>query len=226
MSDIITKLYLNIDRFNYQGGDINISKDDIEMLNTAWWSLKYKPAIFLLGSILISRNRTRLWNYIKDTTRGERVITATSDYKANFAPVIEKPFRVDTNNTIEQTYSKIELINTSSRKSRRSREKLEEEKVVLPRRNPTFSEEYFKNSNVLTKNVKEMRLKNTLIRLFKTDRESFINRSERYFMKTKMIYIPFIIVFMIYFYDFSVISLGLYLKYQPLIDQYYLTNFK
>jgi hypothetical protein len=227
MSDIITQLYLNIDKFNYLNSNLNISKDDIKMLNRSWNDLKYKPTAFLVLTFLVSRNRLKLWNYIKSRVRGDRIVSST-DYKANFAPAVERP-QVSTSNhdiTLENLNSRIELTNISSRVSKQRREKVEEEKTFLPRRNPTFSEEYFKNAGAYTKNVKDMRLKNTLVNFLRTDRESFINRSEKYLMKTKLIYVPFVMVLMLYFSDFAITSLGLYFKYQPLVDQYYLTNIK
>jgi hypothetical protein len=229
MSDVITQLYLGIDRFSYLGNELKISKDDIRVLNKSWNDLKYKPGLFLIFTIAISRNRLLLWNLIKFKIRGDRVALSSADYKSNFAPVIERSTQstVNPNNVaFENTYSSVELTGTSSRVSRRRREKVEDEKVTLPRRNPTFSEEYFKNAGTITKNVKDMRLRNTLVSWLRTDRVSFINRSEKYFMKTRLIYFPFILVFMLYFSDFMITSLGLYFKYQPLVDQYYLNNIK
>jgi hypothetical protein len=113
---------------------------------------------------------------------------------------------------IDNINSRVELSNINSKVLKSRKEAGNEEKVYLPRRNPTFSEEYFKNSSNYTKNVKEMKLKNATTKMFKIDRNTFIENSEKYLMKTKLIYLPFLMVFMIYFYDYTITALGVYLK--------------
>jgi hypothetical protein len=77
MTDILNKLWMNIDNFNYKRVDLvsNITKEDIDRLHQTHRKFIMKPTLFLLATVAFSRNRSKLWMKLKEYLYRDRVFT-------------------------------------------------------------------------------------------------------------------------------------------------------
>ena len=96
-----------------------------------------------------------------------------------------------------------------------------DEVINLPRKEPTFREDFFTFG-------KSSRMKVGRLLYFKQflnkkiTKDSMNNRALGFLLNTKVVYLPFVIFSLITLFDFGYTSFGLYLKYQPLIDAYFI----
>ena len=123
--------------------------------------------------------------------------------------------------------SKIKISPSRNLSSRRNSNEIEIETsdntITLPRKEPTFREDFFTFG-------KTSRMKVGRLLYFKQflnkniNKESMNNRALGFLLNTKLVYLPFVIFTFITIFDFCYTSFGLYMKYQPLVDAYFIYN--
>jgi hypothetical protein len=236
MTDILTKLWINIDNFNYKRIDLvsNITEDDIEILHQTHKKFLMKPTLFLVATIAFSRNRTKLWIKLREFLYKDRVFPENLIKEAASIqnPKI-KPAEINPMNTANQTKfvyvrensnsenegSTIKL-RTWKRFSKRNRQTDEEQEIKITRQEPTFSEEYLGFISNHKKNVHKLSGFKILLKKF-GNKNFVMNNGENFLLNTKFVYLPFIIILLLSIYELLFTYVGLYFKYQPLIDEYY-----
>lgn len=236
MSEILTNLWLNIDNLSYMEKDrVQISQDDIELLAKARRNLIVQPGICLLLTIGFSRYRHKLWRTTKNYFLGDRTMKRklkvvdniggdkASSFKsaATDTPISEEvkiEYRYSNSNNYEDS-NKIAL--SQSRKlSARRKSSQNEEFMNISRIEPTVSEEHLSFTHKYINSVRRFALLKKLVNKY-TKKDSVYHRGENFLLGSKLIYLPFIILLFLSFYDLILTYAGLYIKYQPLIDEYY-----
>lgn len=226
MNDNLALLWLNIDNFNYKDRNkLAIHKNDVESLRVARRNFLLKPGMCLIFTMIFGKYRNRIWSSTKRYFIGER--RKDNIYKqvntaehAKESVVIE--YRKNENNFDFDESNKIALNNSRSlRSSRKKNENAENTtNINLTRTEPTFNEEYLGFMNKYRSNIHKLGMfKKYSSKL--TGKETILNNGENFLLKTKLIYIPFIVFLLLSLYDLTYTYIGCYFKYQPLVDEYY-----
>lgn len=223
MSDILTNLWLNIDRFSYKDTNyLKITQDDVRILDKVTRRMIYLPTMTFLMIYALKKYRANLSKSFKRIFLGDKKLTRTlSDIKVTpkeDVPVTPKEkivFEYNTHSEIND-HNATRLTILESRKISSRKDKYNPVTINETFKSPTTRELYFANS---TRNFKE-----SLHKKFKTPSKFMIERfikAKDYLSRTKLIYFPVFIVFVVCLVDVVVAYIGLYFKYQPLVDEYY-----
>ena len=112
----------------------------------------------------------------------------------------------------------------------KSRRRIEEEsnnapteQMNLSRVEPTYSQEYLGFLKKYGTNVKKFAFFKKYAASI-TGKEKVLHTGENFLLNTKLIYLPFLAILIFSTYDLALTYIGIYFKYQPLIDEYY--NYK
>jgi hypothetical protein len=218
MSEILTNLWITIDSFTYPE-EIKINNRDIFMFNKAKRDFIIKPLSILLITALISRNRVQIYNKLKNyLLRGRTFQTVPKKDIEKLKSTTQKLNNYE--NIFQDSITVTGSRKLSSRKERLN--KVEDEEMKVPLKPPTFSEEY---GGFMRKHKEKVHRLSFLKKYFKRgNREDITNKAEHFLLNTKLIYLPFVLILLIYGYDLGLTYLALYLKYQPVVDQYYKYN--
>jgi hypothetical protein len=235
MTEILTKLWINIDNFNYKRIDhiTNISQDDLEILNHANRKFLIKPTLCLMVTILFSKNRVKLWNRFREFLYKDRVIPQnfvkeTSTAKSSLINNAEINLNNNTKETKfvyvrENSHSEFESrtikLGKWKRFSKRNQPSDETNEIIMTRQEPTFSEEYLGFISNQKKNIHKLSGFKIFLKKFR-NKNFVMNKGENFLMNTKLIYLPFVIILLLSAYELLFTYVGLYFKYQPLIDEY------
>ncbi len=234
MTEAITQLWVNIDKFNYIDRDrLKISKYDVENLKVARKNLLLKPGLCLIATLIFSRYRTKLWSFTKQYfigNRGSANRYKPSELQAEFnsvnksksEEVIIEYKNSDRFSDIDES-NRVAISNSrklSSRKRILTGEFSKDEIVNIPRVEPTYSQEYLGFLNKYGESVRKFAFFKSYTNSI-TGKEKVLESGETFLMKTKLIYIPFVILLIFALYDLGYTYVGVYFKYQPLIDEYY-----
>jgi hypothetical protein len=237
MTEAITQLWLNIDKFNYMDRErLRISKYDVESLKVARKNLILKPGLCLIVTMIFSRYRTKLWSFTKNYFIGNR--SNINKYKISDIKTTQSDLNSIKNSKTEEViiqyrnpdmYSDIDESNkvaisnsrkVSSRRKKLNGENSKDDIVNIPREEPTYSQEYLSFLNKYGSNVRKFAIFKSYTNNI-TGKEKILESGETFLMKTKLIYIPFLILLIFALYDLGYTYVGIYFKYQPLIDEYY-----
>jgi len=236
MTDILSKLWLNIDNFNYKRIDLitNISQDDIDILNHANKIFLMKPTLFLMATILFSRNRAKIWNKLREFLYKDRVIpqNIVKEKSSDKSPLTNNA-EINLNKTTADTKFIYIRENSNSdyenrtiklgkwkRFSKRNHQSDESNDIIITRQEPTFSEEYLGFISNQKKNIHKLSGFKIYLKKFLRNKNFVMNKGENFLMNTKLIYLPFVIILLLSAYELLLTYVGLYFKYQPLIDEY------
>lgn len=238
MTDIINKLWVNIDNFNYKRIDLvsNISQDDIDRLHKTNKNFLMKPTIFLIATLTISKYRSKLWNKLKEFLYKDRVfpikeiskenesLSKLSNSPSHFVSNTSQPNEIkfvyvkDNANTYSEE-STIKL-RTLRRFSKRNKNQEEDDIITITRQEPTVSEEYLGFISNHKKSVHKLSSFKSLMKKF-ADKNVVYIKGESFVLKSKLVYLPFVIVLLLSLYELMITYGALYFKYQPLVDEYY-----
>lgn len=257
MSDIFTKLYLNIGKFKYPD-QMRIEPEDIILFEKSLQKMIVNPTLFLIVTITFSRLRPKMLRSMKEffyknrresikkqliedmNDKFSQISLKNSDKLAESNKNILQTITNNTNNKekynndlIEEEYDDTDnhlfnqgasalKINTSRKlKARKGDVKENEEEVLnIPRKEPMFREEFFSfGKSTKAKSSRLLFFKKYLNR--KVDSKNFNAKALDYLVNSKFVYVPFFIFTFLTLFDFGYTTLGLYLKYQPLIDTYF-----
>jgi len=118
--------------------------------------------------------------------------------------------------------SKLNISPSRKLKSRRNQNENEtnNDSITLIRKEPTFREDFFTFGKSSRMKVGKLLYFKKFLNV-KIQKESVNNRALGFLLNTRLVYLPFVIFTLITIFDFGYTSLGLYLKYQPLIDAYF-----
>jgi len=235
MSDILTNLYINIDKFSYTDPVLRLDYNDIELLTSKRKQAVIIPSLFFISTFMFSRSRPKLWAYTKNYFLGNRtriqeeaIPIIKKEISEVTADKIAKPSAVSAHSTIvnpkyeEVYYKNLEIKITGSRnlKLKKGETKQSDDSYNLPRKEPSIAKEYLSfTSNYMPKGDQLSMMKKFTKKLGNSD--SFKNNAEERLLNTKLIYIPFFLVLISYIYDLAFTYFGLYFKYQPLVNEYY-----
>jgi hypothetical protein len=229
MSDILTYLWLNIDRFSYMDkSKFNINKNDIELLQMTRRNMIIKPGTCLLLTMILSKNRMKIWSKFKNyfvRNRVKKNLDANT-ITQNTVNISEPPPKIKIE-YIDQNYDEVNKILLSSSRKLSSRKKNDsiptDDTMNLPRTEPTFGEMYLSSFVKYKDHVRKF----AKFKKFTNSNKEYVhNRGQIFLNKTRLIYLPFFIILFLSFYDLVMTYAALYLKYQPLIDEYYEKNNK
>jgi hypothetical protein len=231
MSDILASLWMSIDKFNYQDIDkLTITNYDVNNLIISRRNFVLKPGMCLLVTMIFSRYRSRLWSFAKDYFLGNR--RAINIYKSkgevtNSNMSDKEEVLIEYKN--EQTFGDVDESNkfalSNARKLNQRRAKNEVEFMRITREEPTYSKEYLGFLSRYGQNVKKFNFFKKYTDRF-TAQEKVLHSGENFLMKTKLIYLPFLLILIFSTYDLVVNYVGFYFKYQPLIDEFYSQKIK
>jgi hypothetical protein len=221
MSDILIKLWMNIDNFNYKRVDMmTVDEEDMERLNKSHRRFLFRPITCLVISFIISRSRNKMWARLKEFLYKDRVYNVPKE-----KPVLRESGKLEAPKVEFTLKSEAErnLEKNSFMALRKKRKfSIEEEITSNMRIEPTVSEEYLKFIPQYKSNIRKLSFFKKYFK--KLTDKNIVNKGENFILTTKLIYIPFIIVLFLSTYELAVTYLGLYLKYQPLIDEYFQQN--
>ena len=225
MAEILTRIWSNIDKFNYKDvNTVKISQEDINIFKKSQKNLIMKPALFFFITFVFSRNRLRIWNSIKKYFMGYRLelnkklrnIEKLENISEN-----EKTIKFEyKNQEIPETeYYRVPIITSRIVRTKGGKNEKKEETILI-KNTKSFSDDHMISSSVYKEKANKLsEIKNYLPDYLKQKKS--IVKLEHFLLNTKLVYLPFIFILLYFIYDFSLTNLALYLKLQPIADEYY-----
>lgn len=234
MSEILTNIWINIQTFNYLNQDnLAIQNSDIEILKNCRQNFMVKPSLFFILTALLGRYRNTLWvsfkkYFVKNKISGN--IYKENKNNLDKDPSLQKTqeirFERKEINLESNTddYNRVAISMSRKISSRRNKDQLQDLKIN-DFQNPTYREEYLSFFSRFMPKVKRLiYLKKISSKI--SNQDKVLKNGENYILKSKFIYFPFLIIFIYYLYDLLISYAALYIKFQPLIDEYYEQSLK
>ncbi len=224
-------IWVNIERFNYlDKTKTRITKEDIYSMKKARKKVLVNSGVCFILTFAFSKYRHRMWvglkkYFVKSKIQGniykldENNLFLNNNINKN--PEITVEYK-DRYNSHEHDDSNKLAINSSRRLSSKRNKQILTEEISINEtfKPPTYREEYLSSLNRIVPRIQKLIfLKKYSSKL--TDQNKILKSGENFLLKTKLIYLPFLIILFMTLYELAITYLALYIKYQPLVDEYY-----
>jgi hypothetical protein len=237
MNDFFTRSFINFNKFEYDNSIERIDPKDIMQMNSIYKKTLFVTVLMPLSGFILIKMKSRMFSFILkkleqngnaiDNSFSLKHLIRNSEDKTSLEKIQNNSDAFKYNQIVEEsTFSERIKVESPSR-------------TIYKRNNSTSSNntdiKEFKdkviNHNNSWYNMKEITfLKNfnesNLNSVKKTSKfnEYFKNSGIKYmmkFIKSTIIFLPFIVILFKIWYDFLYFNLSMYFKYKPLVDSYY-----
>lgn len=229
-NDYLTMLFVAVDNFSYSAPIKKIDPEDMMDLNAISKKTAYISFGFLVSGLILSRNTKRLLNYLKrkfDINESQLFPSKETDlkyqridqqYTAESLQRQKENVLAERKELYNYSYKDINITPASKTYTRKKAYEVQQTRAKVDMQLP--SEEIIGRMDPSNHAFNEKLEKNRFI--LSLNKNLIEGNLVSKFLKGFLIWLPVTLIIFISLYNYYYSKLGLYMKYQPLIDSYYL----